>query len=127
MSWKRRIRSTYPHPTKYGDRLRLVPGINRVEEELLDTLRKEDPRFANQFVAGKLVDDGYQVAWISGCLSEDPDGLTTLEVNAIGVEEALALVGEFKNDKAALSQLATLAEKGGISRVFREALEGVTA
>jgi len=127
MSWKRRIISTYPHPTKYGDRLRLVPGVNRVEEDLLDALRREDPRFANQFVAEKLIDGGYQVEWIRDRLSDDPAALEASEINAIGVEEAKALVGEFHEDRAALSRLVELAEKGGISRVFREALEGVSA
>jgi len=127
-SWKRRITSNYAWPTKYlGERLRLTPGVNRVEEQLLAEAKTKDPRLSSQIMAGKVVDGGYQVDWIRDQLKADPTALTALEVNAIGIDEARALVKQFTANHAALARLADLAERGGISRVFRSALEGVAA
>ncbi|GEM_PF-5118030 len=128
MTWKRRITSTYSHPTNYlGGRLRLIPGVNRVGEELFTEAKRDGRRLTDQIVAGKITDDGYQADWIAVQLINDPAALSAVEVNAIAVEEAKALVGQFKDNGPALQVLAKLAEKGGISQVFRSALEGVSA
>ena len=119
---KRRITSTYPHPTKYlAGRLVLTPGSNLVEEADLAEAKKES-RFRQQLDSGKVKDDGWFVDLLAAQLREDLGSVTSEMILPITIEEANALASEFATEPAIVRHLRNIAERGGVKRVFANAL-----
>ena len=122
---KRRLTSRYRYETHFNSgSLVLRPGLNVVDQGVVDEAMRLDSRFRQVTAAGMVANTGLQVDFLKDRVVKAPDELAIADVSTIDVEEARHIVRALGKNTAAIRRLAELSERGGVKAVFAQALEG---